>query len=116
MFRPNQSCVINSASGQTDVHGMPISGVSKKEQCAIVKLILESEKTAPRANNSDTRGNAREMETNTVLLLAKNTVAKIDDTIDVLGSNFRIMSMFPRCDILGALDHYEITCSYWAGQ
>jgi hypothetical protein len=94
---------------------MPLPGPKVKEMCSIVKMVMSNEKSAVRADTSATRGNAREMEADTVLLLTKRTVAKIDDNVELMGHQFRIMSIYPRCDVLGSLDHYEVKCTYWTG-
>jgi hypothetical protein len=78
-------------------------------------MVMSNEKSAVRADTSATRGNAREMEADAVLLLAKNTVANIDDNVELMGHQFRIMSMHPRVDLLGDIDHYEVKCTYWTG-
>lgn len=115
MFRPNTPCVIHAASGNTDIYGMPIPGAKIKERCSVVKMLLLNEKSAVRADTSATRGNAREMEADTVLLLAPNTVAAIDDNIELRGHQFRVMSMSSRFGVMGNLDHYEAKCTYWTG-
>lgn len=115
MFRPNTPCTVHMASGQTDVYGMPIPGAKKRERCSVVKMVLLNEKSAVRADTSATRGNAREMEADTVLLMAPSTKAAMDDNIELMGHQFRVMSMSSRFDVMGKLDHYEVSCTYWTG-
>jgi hypothetical protein len=114
MFRPNQGCVIFKASGKTDVYGMPLAGTRQAERCSIITLNVKNEKSAVRADTSASRGNARELEVDAKLLLTKTTVAAIDDVIEVAGTRLRIMSRFPRHDLQGRLDHFEVTCTYWS--
>ena len=116
MFRPNQNCTIISASGRTDVYGQPITSTRYSERCAVVKLITKNQKTAIRADSSASRGNARETVADSLILLARNTRAEIDDLISVSGQTLRIMSMHPRFSVTGELDHYEITASHWSGE
>ena len=115
MFSPNVSCVIHSAGGNTDVFGMPIERSRTQEMCAIISMNVKSEKTQSKAIFSSSRGSASEFEADTKILLKANTVASIDDDIHIYGNKFRIMSMFPRINMQGVLDHYEVTCSYWTG-
>ena len=115
MFRANQNCLVHVASGKTDVYGMPLPGLKYKERCAVIKMNIKSAKSAVRADTSATRGNAQELETDTVLLMNKNTRASIDDNIEMAGHQFRVNAIQPRYDLLGALDHFEIGCTYWAG-
>lgn len=114
MFRPNLTCTISVSSGQTDVYGQPTPSTQVKERCAIVKLNIQNVKSSVRADTSATRGNARELTADSVILLAKNTVANIDDIIEVSGAKLRIMSKFPRHSVAGELDHYEITAAVWS--
>jgi hypothetical protein len=114
MFRPNNSCIIKVSSGKTDVYGRPLPATSIVERCAIVKLKIHSEKSAIRADTSATRGNARELQADTLILMTSTTRANIDDVIVVAGYELRIMTKEPRFATNGTLDHYEITASVWS--
>jgi len=116
MFRANKNCVIHAASGKTDVYGMPLPGPRYKERCAVVKMNVMSAKSAVRADTSATRGNAQELQTDTVLLLSRTTMARINDNIELMGFQFKVTEIHPRFDLLGDLDHYEIGCTYWTGE
>lgn len=115
MFRPNKNCILHKSSGKTDVYGMPMPGLKYKERCSVVKMNIKSAKSAVRADTSATRGNAQELETDTVLLLPKSSKAQIDDNIEMIGHQFRIVAIQPRFDVNGNLDHYEVGCTYWTG-
>jgi hypothetical protein len=114
MFRPNLSCVIQKTSGKSDVYGMPLPGEDHKERCSIIKLNVKNARSAVRGELSASHGSARELESDAVLLLTKTTIAAIDDVIVVAGSTFRIASLFPRHNLQGKLDHYQISCTYWS--
>lgn len=114
MFQANNTCVIKSASGRTDVYGKPLPSVNYTERCAVVKLEIHSRKSAVRADTSATRGNARELTADSLILLKPTTVANIDDVIVVAGYELRILSKQPRFDVAGKLDHYEVTASVWS--
>jgi hypothetical protein len=113
MFRANQNCRVQLASGKNDVHGQPIPGRFIPERCAIVKLIVINEKSSVRADSSATRGNARELEAESVILLPPTTQARIDDIIIVSGFQLRIMAMQPRYDVGGRHDHFEVNAAMW---
>ena len=113
MFRPNQNCVIRRQDGYT-AYGMPKLGTRKKERCAIVKLKVRNDKTSVRADSSASRGNARELEADVLILLSANTVAQHDAVIEFEQRQYRIISMNPRYAISGKLDHYEVECTYWS--
>lgn len=114
MFRPNQTCTIVVASGRTDVYGQPLAATRYKERCAVVKLITTNTKSAVRADSSASRGNAKELVTDSLILLEKSTKANQDDLIEIAGMTLRILSKHPRWSVTGELDHYEITASIWS--
>lgn len=114
MFRSNNNCIIRTSSGKTDVYGKPIPGTSHKERCAVVKLEIRSEKSAVRADTSATRGNARELQTHSLILLHATTHGEIDDIIEIMGYSLRILTKQPRFGVNGTLDHYEVTASVWS--
>lgn len=114
MFRPNQVCYIRVASGRTDIYGQPLAAFKVREQCAVVRLITTNQPSSVRADSSASRGNAKELVSDSLILLGKATVANIDDLIDIGGSTLRIISKHPRFALNGSLDHYEITASVWS--
>lgn len=114
MFRSNNTCTIKTSSGKTDVYGKPLPGNAYREACAIVKLEIKSQKSAVRADTSATRGNARELIADSLILLSKDTRGEIDDVIVVAGYELRILTKQPRFSTTGVLDHYEITASVWS--
>ncbi len=114
MFRPNQSCTIVVASGRTDVYGQPLAATRVAERCAVVRLITTNQPSSVRADSSASRGAAKEVVSDSLILLAKSTAANIDDLIEINGSKLRILSKHPRFAINGRLDHYEITASIWS--
>lgn len=114
MFRPNQVCYITVASGRTDVYGQPLAATKVREQCAIVRLVTTNMKSAVRADSSASRGNAKELVGDSLILLTATTAANIDDLIDVGSTKLRILSKHPRYSVGGQLDHYEITASVWS--
>ncbi|MCL2874773.1 MAG: hypothetical protein FWF12_00465 [Betaproteobacteria bacterium] len=113
LLRPNQNCRIRKTTGETDVYGVPIAGPQVVERCAIIRLNIKNEKSSVRADTSASRGNARELVADTMFLLTKNTVAAIDDLLIFGDQKYWIVSKFPRHDLQGKLDHYEVTCSIW---
>ncbi len=114
MFRPNQTCRIQLASGKTDLYGQPTPGRTITERCAVVKLLLTNEKSSVRADSSASRGNANEMQAVSVVLLAPTTRAAIDDILEIAGHKLRIMGYFPRFDVTGRLDHVQVEAHVWS--
>jgi hypothetical protein len=113
MFKPNQRCRIQ-LSGGNDVYGQPKPGVFVSEGCSIVKLMIVNQKSSVRADSSASRGNARELQADCVLLMTVATKAKVDDIIQIAGAKFKISGRFPRHDVNGRLDHVEIHAMMWS--
>lgn len=114
MFTPNITCFVISVSGKTNVYGAPVPGVRHKEGCSIIEFSLRNEKSAVRADSSATRGNANEYEAEVVLLLTKNTKAKIDDLIEVEGDTVRIMRLQPVRNVRGVISHFHVEATFWS--
>jgi len=114
MFRPNKTCVISVSSGKTDVYGQPLPARRVREQCAVVKLDIVSAQTTVRADSSASRGNARELTADAVILLTKYTIAAINDIIEIGDAKLRIVSKHPRFNISGDVDHIETRCVIWS--
>jgi len=114
MFRPNAYCTIQLSDGTTDVYGQPTPGSTVTERCAVVKLMIENEKSSVRADSSASRGSALELETTSVILLTALTKAHIDDIVTIDGYSFRVKGMWPRANVMGKLDHYQTDLTMWA--
>lgn len=113
MFKPNIDCTIEVANGETDLYGQPLPSRLVRERCAMVKLDLRNVKSAVRADTSASRGSARELHADSKFLLTPKTAANIDDIIHVSGYSLKIISKFPRLDVQGKLDHYEVDAMIW---
>lgn len=113
MYRPNQSCTIR-LNTEYSLFGTPIEGRRKREKCAIVRLLIANEKSSVRADSSASRGNARELQSDSLFLFGPQTAVEIDSVVELLGDSFRVTSKQPRFDMRGRLDHFEVGCSYWS--
>lgn len=113
MFKGNIQCVIRKQNGH-DIYGMPKLGARKKERCAIVKLKVKNDKSSVRADSSASRGNARELEADVLILMEPKTIAEHDAIIELGPNQYRVMSMNPRFDMAGKVDHFEAGCTYWS--
>lgn len=113
MFRPNLDCRVQLSAG-TDVFGQAKPAIFRKERCAIVKLVLTAVKTPVRADSSASRGTAEEIQAVSVILLESTTKVKIGDLIEVVGVTLNVSGRFPRHDVNGRLDHYEINATVWS--
>lgn len=85
-------------------------------RCAIIKLDLMRSKTAVRQDSSASRGQASEEEANVRLLFPPSFDIRIGDLValnvapqDML----RVLSVMPRLDIAGRLDHFQVDLEVW---
>jgi hypothetical protein len=112
-FIPNQDCLVSKAAEETDDFGQVSFDEPVEERCAIVKLDLAREKTSVRVDSSGTRGNAQEFTANARILFTKDSIIAIGDKVEILGAVLRAVSKFPRHDIGGSLDHYQVDLEQW---
>lgn len=113
MFIPNLYCTITK-SGSTDVYGQTTLGEIFPTKCSVVKLMTRLEKTSVRADSSASRGNAEETTASARLLFSKTTDIREGDKVDVLGQSLRVTVVFPRLDVNGVLNHYQVDADVWA--
>lgn len=107
MFRPNLKCKLATYE-KADGYGKRQYGPWKTVPCAIVKLVQESKKTSVRTDSSATRGTAQEILANARLLFPKYVSLKPGDRVSILGFELTVVSVFPRHNVLGNQDHWEI--------
>lgn len=112
MLLPNQTCILVKSAGN-NLYGQPLPGVRSKERCSIVKMPTTDVKSSVRSDSSASRGEAREAETDAVVLLTKGTKAKMHDLLVVRGTMLKITAVEPRWNAAGALDHFEANASIW---
>lgn len=113
LLYPQNDCTVTK-NGGVDRHGKPVMGASYAEKCSIVMDQTAEQHTTVRADSSGSRGYAWEFAAKAKILLLPTTQAKINDKLDVAGVSLQITGMFPRYDVFGELDHYEVTGSVWA--
>jgi hypothetical protein len=112
-FIPNQDCLVSKANEETDEFGQPTFAAPVEERCAIVKLDLAREKTSVRVDSSGSRGNAQEFTANARILFTRDSIIAVGDKVEILGNVLRALSKFPRHDIGGSLDHYQVDLEIW---
>jgi hypothetical protein len=114
MFNPTVSCVIEVASGKTNVHGEPLPGVSIPERVSVVKIEIKSTRTSVSSDTTASRGTAFELNEDALLLFSPKTRANIDDVVRAAGLSLRVVSKSPQYDLNGRLDHYEVRLNVWS--
>lgn len=115
LFKPNLNCYISKNIG-TNVYGEEQLNPPIKERCAIVKLKVSIESSSVRADASASKGAAREFHVEAKILFPVNTAVVFDDQIIVAEHKLRVVGIFPRHNINGVLDHYEIHAVNWGKQ
>lgn len=114
LLRPNLNCEIHRQNGGYDRYGKSLPGDVVVTRCAAVKLLTRSRKTSVRADSSASRGNAREIVSDAVLLFAHNVHVDEGDKVIVTGIELKVTGVFPRFDMAGRLDHFEVELNVWA--
>lgn len=113
LMQPKVPCVITK-SGETDMYGQEVLGVSVRTKCGVVRLDASSIKTSVRADSSASRGNASEVIASARLLFSPKENVEIGDKIDVSGVELKAVGVFPRHTIVGVLDHIQVDAEAWA--
>lgn len=114
MFRPNITCTLIKSAG-TDMYAQEGFATPVFEKCAIVHLRNVEDRVSSRAISSGIRGHGWEWVASSKFLLTPTTKASVNDKLVLYGTPIRITSMFPRLDLQGRLDHYEVEGEYWGG-
>lgn len=112
LFHPNTTCVIIKNTGYT-VYGEPMRSGRTTEPCAVLNAGKNMKKSSVRADSSASKGNAIEVVADYWLILMPDTVAELDDLIEVHGIQVKINRLIPRYGLDGHHDHTEALCSMW---
>ncbi|MFT4064276.1 hypothetical protein [Paraburkholderia sp.] len=116
MFNPTVSCVIETASGRTNVHGEPLPGATVPERVSVVKIEIKSKQTPVSGTTTASHGSAFELDEDALLLFSPTTRASINDIVKVAGLTLRVVSKSPQFDLNGRLDHHEVRLNVWSAQ
>lgn len=112
LFKPNLDCTISKPSGK-NLYGEEVLSAPVNSRCAIIKLEITIEHSSVRADSSASRGAAREFQGSATLLFPASVSVQHDDLVEVAGHKLRVLGTFPRHNLQGVLDHYEVTCGIW---
>lgn len=113
MLIPNITCNVTKRLG-TDVYGQEQMGTAVVTKCAIVKLLSAKMKTSVRADSSASRGNADEVVADARLLFLPQTDVAEGDEVNVAGFRLKVVGIFPRYNMPGKLDHWQVDADIWA--
>lgn len=111
MYFPKNKCTVSSTV--TDVFGKEQITATWPEKCAIVSIVQSDEKTPVRTDTSATRGNAKELISDAIILLGPKSKVKMSYVLQVEGFKLSVVGIQPRFNIDGRLDHYEVNGDIW---
>lgn len=108
MFIPNTKAQLRRR-GPRDVFGKEIFATPVEIPCAVVQLKEGVMESSVRADSSASRGAAEELMVQSKILIPNNVTVKKGDVLEIYGIFIEVMSSHPRINVLGDLDHYELT-------
>lgn len=115
LIQPNIDVVVTKRGGH-DMYGQEMPGREIKSRCSIVKLLSGMERTSVRTDSSASKGSAHESVSDAVLLFPPDIDIEFGDkvTLAVTNTHLKIIGIFPRHDVVGRLDHLQVTAVVWA--
>lgn len=84
------------------------------DRCAIIYLEGQDEKTSVRTDSSASRASAREKQARARLLFPKTSTIATGDRVELQNLKLRVIGVFPRHNLQGELDHYQVDLERWA--
>ena len=108
LFRPNTTCLLQSASGATDVYGKRTYGPATTVPCAVITYDLATLKSSVRADSSGSRGRAFEVAGTARFLFPVTVTIKRGDLVTKGGYTLRVTEIHPRHAVDGRHDHNEV--------
>lgn len=112
LLKPNLTVKHQKADGY-DEHSQPAFLPEKTIKCRVVHYRRLSVKSSVRADSSASRGRAKEIIYDAVILFDYNSNVAIDDLITIMGEKMIVEVVEPRFNISGKLDHYETKLNAW---
>ena len=116
MFQPNVACTIVSMDKPTDLYGQPQEGKHTPGMCGVVRLEVGKMKTSVRADSSASRGQAIETVAQSRLLFSPGVVLNLGDRVIIHGFKLEVESVYPRFDVQGRQDHWQVDLNIWASE
>jgi hypothetical protein len=114
MFIPNIPCQIYRRTGLTGF-GKPTFTGPLPGMCGVIRLEEMSNKTSVRADSTASRGSAKETVTASRMLFPASLTLNAGDVVKVLGRTLTVQSTWPRHDVSGRFDHWQVDLEIHAG-
>lgn len=112
IFRPNTPCMIYGKE-EFDVYGKPVESQGRKSKCSVVRISSAKKETSIRSDASASRGRADEQVFGSILLMLPKEEIQIDNKVEVNGFTLKVVSVMPRYNVAGRLEHQEIGLEVW---
>jgi hypothetical protein len=109
MFRPNIVAKLHRRLDRRSAFGKDIFVPAVSITLAIVSLGTTVTESSVRADSAASRGAAEITQLQAKLLLPAHASVKKGDVIEVQGHLVEVIGVAPRNNVMGRLDHYEIT-------
>lgn len=116
MYIQKNKCRVFAKKGNDAYGQSSFEPKARNEGCSIVKILARDVKTSVRADSSASRGNAHELLYDAVILFGRRSPIKIGDVVEVNGFRLEVMTLMPRYDIDGDLDHIQCDLQIWSAE
>jgi hypothetical protein len=108
MFIPNQTALLHRKIGR-NVFGKVTFAAPVSIGVSIVTLDEKVEQSAIRADSSASHAASDITALKAKLLVEGEATIAEDDVIEILGQKVQVAGIEPRANVLGDVDHYEVT-------
>lgn len=113
LLRPNIKCSLTPV-GDYDRYGQPVVGESQEVWIAVVHLMNSNKRESVRRDASASQRFAGEIASDARLLFPHLIKIKEGDKVEVAGTTLKVRTVFPRHDLNGLIDHWQVDCDVWA--
>lgn len=107
MFIPNLKVALRSRVS-VDLYGRPTFAAPRTIRCGVIRLQEMSQHTSVRTDSSASRGNAMEETVLSRILVPAKVLVNQGDEIDIGDFTLTVSSVWPRYNIAGKLDHWQV--------
>lgn len=111
-FIPQMRGTLRSPTGYT-ITGDTQYGLSRKIGLSVVRIERQTQPSSIRTDKSGSQGRADENVVQGRLLIEAKGVPANNDLVTVRGTTYRIVDVFPRYDMDGLVNHYQVDIERW---
>lgn len=116
LSKPNVRCSVYKQDGY-DVYGAyKYSVVPKETMCNVIKFMENTDRGIVRVDSGATRGNSRELKSETTLLFHPKDAIAQGDKVHILGQILQVHVVHPRFSTNGRHDHDEVRLMIWQSE